>query len=426
MSTNNNANESSAAPKKKGPRKMNPLPKGMEDITEKDSLCFVLSLECDANPKSESVGQEFLVAQGYNSVDDDGNPVTVDLKVLSLDQLRFICRKVGISHVASLNKFACRKQIAVWCKYQLKLRDSGLSASSYTSRITSNICRAINVVFSSEFVDEFNKVNDRKGRIDHETSTTNKGFWLRATEAYNCCGSELDIEKSDSDDSLASSGKSSNEDEFTKFVFPADDVYLAALQDNPDINLSNVDPFTPDAFKKKIHTLFKVRRLMKKNMTQSGTHDNDPYNFVEIAMREFTGLTPIGVYYFYCRCEANKGIDDAFQPFLDNSLKGSSVDLGDDLSSVGGSAKKKANGTANPDIAGMHQQLMQEMTQNNKRMMESMDEQVRESKRSNDVRQQKCDEMKRYNNFMQRLELAKAMNDNEAMKKLLEESNSTK
>jgi hypothetical protein len=195
------------------------------------------------------------------------------------------------------------------------------------------------------------------------------------------------------------------------------------------IILKSICPMLPRSHQRpleNIHTLFKVRRLMKKNMTQSGTHDNDPYNFVEIAMREFTGLTPIGVYYFYVRCEANKGIDDAFQPFLDNSLKGSSVDLGDDQSSSEGSAKKNARDAANPDFAGMHQQLMQEMTQNNKRMIESMDEQVRETKRSNDVRQQKCDEMKRYNNFMQRLELAKAMNDNEAMKKLLEESNSTK
>ena len=31
-------------------------------------------------------------------------------------------------------------------------------------------------------------------------------------------------------------------------------------------------------------------------MTKSGTHDSDPYNFVEVAMRGFTGLTPISVF----------------------------------------------------------------------------------------------------------------------------------
>ena len=42
---------------------------------------------------------------------------------------------------------------------------------------------------------------------------------------------------------------------------------------------------------------------MKENMTKSGTQDSDPYNFVEVAMRGFTGLTPISVFYFYKQCE---------------------------------------------------------------------------------------------------------------------------
>ena len=36
----------------------------------------------------------------------------------------------------------------------------------------------------------------------------------------------------------------------------------------------------------------------EKNMTKSGTHDNDPFNFVEVAMREFHGFTPIAIYFF--------------------------------------------------------------------------------------------------------------------------------
>ena len=30
-------------------------------------------------------------------------------------------------------------------------------------------------------------------------------------------------------------------------------------------------------------------------MTKSGTHDNDPFNFVVVAMMEFHGFTPIAV-----------------------------------------------------------------------------------------------------------------------------------
>ena len=71
---------------------------------------------------------------------------------------------------------------------------------------------------------------------------------------------------------------------------------------------------------------------MKKNMSQSGTHDNDAWNFVEVAMNGFSGFTKAAVYYFYMRCEAVPDVDAVFQPFLDASLKGSSVKLNDDSS----------------------------------------------------------------------------------------------
>ena len=54
-------------------------------------------------------------------------------------------------------------------------------------------------------------------------------------------------------------------------------------------------------------------------MTKSGTHDNDAFNFVEVAMWEFHGFTPIAVYYFYTRCEEHTDIDCIFQPTMDES-----------------------------------------------------------------------------------------------------------
>ena len=44
-------------------------------------------------------------------------------------------------------------------------------------------------------------------------------------------------------------------------------------------------------------------------MTKSGTHDNDPFNVVKVAMREFFGFTPIAIYYFFTRCEEHSDID---------------------------------------------------------------------------------------------------------------------
>ena len=48
-------------------------------------------------------------------------------------------------------------------------------------------------------------------------------------------------------------------------------------------------------------------------MTKSGTHDNDAFNFVQVAMWEFHGFTPIAVYYFYTRCKEHLDIDCIIQ-----------------------------------------------------------------------------------------------------------------
>ena len=60
-------------------------------------------------------------------------------------------------------------------------------------------------------------------------------------------------------------------------------------------------------------------------MTKSGTHDNDVFNFVQVAMWEFHGFTPITVYYFYTRCKEHLDNDCIFQPTMDESLEGNSI-----------------------------------------------------------------------------------------------------
>ena len=60
-------------------------------------------------------------------------------------------------------------------------------------------------------------------------------------------------------------------------------------------------------------------------MTKSGTHENDPFNFVEVAMREFHRFAPIAIYYFFTTCEEHLDIDSIFQPTMDDRLKGSSL-----------------------------------------------------------------------------------------------------
>ena len=121
-------------------------------------------------------------------------------------------------------------------------------------------------------------------------------------------------------------------------------MYLSELGEDPDLNLSCVLQFDTEASRMKILDLFKIRRKTKENMTVSGTHDSDPWNFVECAMTGMTkGFTKIAVYYFYQRCEADKDIDSCFQPFLDIAIGGDTVSLldDDDIDIVSSSSSKQ-------------------------------------------------------------------------------------
>ena len=85
-------------------------------------------------------------------------------------------------------------------------------------------------------------------------------------------------------------------------------------------------------------------------MTKSGTHDNGPLNFVEVALREFHGFTPIVIYYFFTRCEEHSDIDAVFQPTMDDRLKGSScMVLNEDTDSTPNSEGSQLTKTSTAD-----------------------------------------------------------------------------
>jgi hypothetical protein len=115
------------------------------------------------------------------------------------------------------------------------------------------------------------------------------------------------------------------DDFVTIVVFPNNDEHLLELVSDLDVDLSNVDQYSTKVFQKRIIDLFKVRRKMKKNMTEYGTHDSDPWHFLENAMLGTSGLNKILAYFFYQQCEANHDIDSNFQPFMDSAMKGDSV-----------------------------------------------------------------------------------------------------
>ena len=97
--------------------------------------------------------------------------------------------------------------------------------------------------------------------------------------------------------------------EFTQLVHCENDPHLSYLLTDRSLNLMEVDQYETSAFWKKILDLFKIRLCIKENMTVSGTHDNDAWNFIESAMAKMPGFTKVVVYYFYKQREDFKDID---------------------------------------------------------------------------------------------------------------------
>jgi len=184
----------------------------------------------------------------------------------------------------------------------------GLNLSTATERSSSNIVRLINVLFGHDFFDSLIKLNDIKTRTDHETGGLPSHFWNDVADALN-------VSEDDDDDNCA-----------TIIVISPEDAHYEELM---DLDLDDYDATTGAAARKKFNLLMKVLKVMKRNMTISGEHDNDPYNFVDVAMKKVggsatAGLTTIGCYYFYKRCASkeHEGLNDAFVNTMDEALMG--------------------------------------------------------------------------------------------------------
>jgi hypothetical protein len=219
------------------------------------------------------------------------------------------------------------------------------------------------------------------------------------------------------------------QDNFCSLIFPPDDIYLADLEIDSDINLLCVDQFETEAFRKKIMDLFKIRRKMKQNMTESGTHDSDPWNFVECAMSGISGFTKMGVYYFYQQCEANIDIDGYFQPFLDLSMRGDTVSLLDDedatedtVTSTAHSSSKRAK--KDSGAGSISEVMLQNLLQQGGTLLQHLADAADDRKAAAEERKSAVLDRKKKMRFHARLEVAKALGDTDELRKLMEEAKS--
>jgi hypothetical protein len=153
-------------------------------------------------------------------------------------------------------------------------------------------------------------------------------FWTGVTDALNCASD---------DDATASTVILSEEDPHYEEVM--------------ELDLNDYDLMTSAVVRKKFNLLMKIRKIIRKNMTLSGEHDNDAFNFVELAMKKAgscTGVSVLGVYYFHALCDANPDIDVNFADEMD-ALMGSTNQPLDSLemwSDDGVDAEKRSDSTS--------------------------------------------------------------------------------
>jgi hypothetical protein len=233
------------------------------------------------------------------SLEEDNETFALDK--LTLDQLRMLCKNVGVRYVNKCSKFQCRKALYILAQYQEQLARDGLKTVAISAMPTNNIVRITNIIFSHEFLDSFLRLNDIKNRVDHETHQLPADFWEDVAEAMN--------------------GSVDDDDTALQLVINEDDEHYNELT---SLNLQQFDVMTSTVIRKKVNHLMKVRKEIQKNMTLSGEHDSDPYNFVDVAIKNVggSGLTTLGCYYFFKRCEDNPEVDVSFANEMDKSLKG--------------------------------------------------------------------------------------------------------
>ena len=315
-------------PSVKWQRKIKLLPDSIANMTSADSCHLVILEELDPHSKSKTYGKSLHVVSRVKGIGQNDEDIVLDH--LTTDQVCLFARNIGVPNLGSKNKFVCYLAIASHFEFQQQLSNFGLSPTAWSNQTTGNVCRAVDVIFSEQFIKDLKKVNDRKSQADHESGNTHKHFWIRNV-AYN---NRLDDDVVDDGSiehtavAIPEDNESTMDDDFATLIVSYNDPVLAELNTKDEVDLAQFEQMEMNAFQKKCLDLFKVQSIMKENMRKSGTHDSDPYNFVEVAMRGFTRLTPISVFYFYKQCDEHPDIDSVFQPFMNDALKGNSITLG--------------------------------------------------------------------------------------------------
>ena len=110
--------------------------------------------------KSKTYGKSLCVVSRVKGIGQNDKDIVLDQ--LTTDQVRLFARNIGVPNFGLKNKFVCHLAIASHFKFQQQLSNFGLSPTAWASQTTANVCRAVNVIFSEQFIKDLKKVNKEK------------------------------------------------------------------------------------------------------------------------------------------------------------------------------------------------------------------------------------------------------------------------
>ena len=163
MSTNQEIDPATSHKKK---RAYKDLPVELQDVDRRDISSFVCAVELDTATDTEELRAQKIIK----------NNIEISLDGLNVDQLRLLCSRVGITGASSAKRDACRTLIAKLHSINSSAATRSEDPRSMEQQATNTLLRQINVIFSSEFVERFQELNDGKTRVDHKMGNIAKKF----------------------------------------------------------------------------------------------------------------------------------------------------------------------------------------------------------------------------------------------------------
>ena len=155
-------------------RKIKPLANPIVEMTSATSHHLIILEELNPHSKSKTYGKSMHVVSRVKRIKRNDNNVVLDQ--LTTDQVCLVARNIGVPNLGSKTKFICHLTMASHFEFQHQLSIFGLSPTARANQTTANICRAVNVIFSNQFIEELKKVNDKKSQADHKSGNTHRHF----------------------------------------------------------------------------------------------------------------------------------------------------------------------------------------------------------------------------------------------------------